>query len=124
MADITTLKRVKGTDGQYLSGLWENEFVRMEKVEAGWEFQVPVREIGKTGYFEFRLLSADGKWRNAGVRRTRKGCCRIAEKLFSGEAVLKPGHIYDGVPIPTQVIPWSEVAKEISEHPSVTGAAA
>jgi hypothetical protein len=123
MTDIV-LRRSKGKDGKALPGLWESDVVRMERVEGGWQFQVPSREIGKTGYYEFRPLNMEGKWRDAGCRRTRRGCCLSAEKLRSGEYVFKPAYSIDRDPIPAQVIPWSEVTQEIAEHPSVKGDAA
>lgn len=119
--DLLPLKRTKDSKGRALPGLWENDIVRMELVEGLWHFQVPVREIGKTGYFEYRPLAIGGQWRTAGVRRTRAGCCISAEKLKSGETVLQPAAGSREDRIPARVHPWADVAQEIAEHPSVKG---
>lgn len=113
------LMRSKDKSGRVVPGLWENDLVRMEKVESLWCFQVPCREIGRTGYFEFRPLDMGGKWRTAGYRKTREGCAICAEKMLAGEVVLKPASGTGDDHTPAGVFLWQEVAREVADHPSV-----
>lgn len=116
------LKRSRDTAGHVIPGLWEGDIVRMEKIDDLWCFQVPCREIGATGYFEFRPVSVGGKWRTAGYRKTLQGCCLGAEKMQAGETVLRPTSGSGVDRVPAHVLSWSEVSAEIAAHPSVKGA--
>lgn len=118
---VNALRRIKDPAGKVISGLWANAIVRMERFDGCWTFQVPMREIGRTGYFEFSPLERGGLWRTAGRRRTRAGCRYTAEKLFAGECVLRPAYGAGGDCIPLQILDWLSVSLEIANHPSVKG---
>jgi len=115
------LKRTKGRDGTALPGLWEGENVRMEMDQGYWQFQVPTREVGQTGYYEFRPISMGGKWRTVGWRKTLDGCIAASERMMSGEMLLRPATGRGDDRIEAHLVPWSEVAAEIAVHPSVRG---
>jgi hypothetical protein len=115
---MRTLKRSRGSDGVALSGLWENNIVRMEWSDDVWRCQVPMREIGRTHFYEFRPLEMEGRWCSIGSVRTRAEGCLLAERLRDGT------HVYQGDgrdevgAIPGYVVAWSEVSAEIAAHPS------
>lgn len=116
------LKRSLGADGKAISGLWESEIVRMELVDGEWRFDVPMREIGKTGYHEFRPLDMGGEWRSVGTVKQRARAVAIAKRLQEGNHVYQSPHTNDTGRVPGQLKAWSEVGAEIAAHPSVTGA--
>ncbi len=115
------LTRTRNQQGRAIPGLWQNEHVRMEKYDELWRFQVPMREIGRTGYYEFCGLEQGGHWHTIGNRRNRKGCSLSAERLLSGELVLQPAHSTGDGPVPARLLPWTQVSEAIARHPSVTG---
>ncbi|ALS68443.2 hypothetical protein AT395_25215 (plasmid) [Pandoraea apista] len=57
---MRALKRSKGSDGKAVPGLWESDIVRMEWFDGAWHCQVPMREIGRTQFYEFRPLAMAG----------------------------------------------------------------
>ncbi|ODP34985.1 hypothetical protein A9762_12405 [Pandoraea sp. ISTKB] len=117
---LRMLKRSKGSDGKALPGLWESDIVRMEWVDGAWHCEVPMREIGKTHFYEFRPLELGGKWRSIGALRTRAAACMYAERLRDGTHVYQ-GETRDDVgKIPGYLVAWSEVSAEIAAHPSVS----
>ncbi|MGY6257317.1 hypothetical protein ACXIVK_28050 [Paraburkholderia caledonica] len=116
---MSTLKRSKGSDGKALPGLWECDIVRMEWIDNAWHCEVPMREIGKTRFYEFRPLELGGRWRSIGSLRTRAAACIYAERLRDGTHVYQAESRDDAGKIPGYVIAWTEVAAEISTHPSV-----
>lgn len=115
------IKPSRGADGKVIPGLWESDVVRMEKFDGGWYFQVPARQIGQTGYYEFRPLEMGGAWRNAGWRKSLAACSYAANTLRAGERVIKPAHGRGEDSVPVQLIEWVDVAEEIAQHPSVKG---
>lgn len=115
------LRRSRNRQGRVIPGLWENEQVRMEKHGELWRFQVPMHEIGRTGYYEFCGIPQGGQWHTVGNRRTLRGCSLSAERLLSGELVFQPAHSTGDGPVPARLLPWPEVSEVIGRHPSVTG---
>lgn len=115
------LKRSKGPDGTAVSGLWECDIARMERVDGAWAFQVPMREVGKTGFCEFRPLSMGGRWRAVGTTASRDAAMMLAQRLQAGTHVYRPSHSDDSGKVPGQVVAWAAVAQEIAAHPSVRG---
>jgi hypothetical protein len=115
------LKPARGADGRTVPGLWESDVVRMERVDGGWCFQVPARQVGQTNYLEFRPVAIGGKWRDAGWRKTRAACCHAAEKLKAGICLIKPAHGRGEDRVPAVLVDWTDVAEEIAQHPSVKG---
>lgn len=112
------LKRFKGETGKPIPGLWVGDVVRMEAVEGGWECQAPSREIGKTGFYEFRPLALGGDWQHIGTYRTREHGCIAAQRLQDGTHVLRGAHADSLGKVPPMVVEWVAVADEIAAHPS------
>ena len=115
---MRTLRRSKGSDGKALPGLWENDIVRMEWYDDVWRCQVPMREIGRTNFFEFRPLDRDGRWHSIGAVRTRAAACLMAERLRDGTHVYKGAYRDEVGKVPGCVVEWAEVSAEIAAHPS------
>lgn len=115
------LKRSKAPDGTSISGLWESEIVRMELVDELWRFQVPMREVGKTGYYEFRPLDMGGNWHAVGSVKQRARAVAMAKRLQDGTHVYRGPYSDDLGLKPGELKVWTEVAAEIAAHPSVTG---
>ena len=108
------LKKMKDKEGQAISGLWVSDVVLLESVPRGWECQVPMRQIGKANYFEFRPEAMGGKFKIVGTFLTKDACCIIAERLQSGTHVLR-GPYQDSLgAAPVAVVPWSEVSADIA----------
>ena len=114
-----TLRMARDRNGCAIAGLWEGGIVRMERVQGGWTFQIPMREIGRTNFFEFRPLAMGGKWHTAGVARTLVHCCIVAERMQAGTHVLR-GASRDALgQVPALVVDWGDVKDEIAAHASV-----
>lgn len=113
------LKRSKGPHGESVSGLWEADIVRMERVDGGWLCEIPMREVGSeigkhTGVYEFRSLDMGGKWIRVGKYRTLDFCCIAAERMKSGAYVWRSGYTDEIGPVPGMMVLWADVAELVA----------
>lgn len=110
------LRPYKDATGKKVPGLWVSDSVRFERLgNQLWECQVPMRQIGKSNYFEFRPTDMGGHWMTIGSYRNRNGGCIAAEMFQAGTHVLCGGHVIEGERTPRSIIPWTpELAGEIA----------
>lgn len=113
MSISTKFRAGRNKEGKALPGLWESDICRVEMDQDGlWVAEVPMREIGKSAYMEFRPLAMGGQWTRIGRFKARAGAMQTAERLQYGELAFDSAITRNGIE-PARLVLFSAIADEL-----------
>lgn len=116
MTANTGFRAGRSKEGKALPGLWESDICRVERDQDGlWVADVPMRNIGKSAYMEFRPLAMGGQWVRIGRFKARADAMTIAERLQYGELVFDSAVTRNGE-APVKLVLFSTVVDEIQKY--------
>jgi len=97
----------------WTDSIFESDICRAERGNDGlWIAEIPMRQIGRSVYKEFRPVALGGHWVRVGGFRTIEDAIACAERFQAGELVYDDAVSRNGE-TPKKVVRFAAVADEI-----------
>lgn len=96
-----------------MDSLYESDICRAERGQDGlWVAEIPMRQIGRSAYKEFRPVALGGHWVRVGGFRAIEDAIACAERFQGGELVYDDAASRNGS-APNRIVRFAAVADEI-----------
>lgn len=97
----------------WTDSIFESDICRAERGNDGlWIAEIPMRQIGRSVYKEFRPVALGGRWVRVGRFRTIEDMTAFAERFQGGELVYDDAVERNGS-VPNRIVRFAAVADEI-----------